>query len=261
MKQKRDTQLPCYLNVALCKLKMEDWPAASSAASAALAMDENNSKALFRRALANVGRGWLDKANTDLRRAARLQPQSKPIRKKHMEVLGMIRARKESEKAKAAASDEPKKAALKFTGSLYKDKDDGPEERLQRLCIEGEELKIKGRHEEAIQVYKRAMMTMLKLPPAAVGEGVRLQIHESTGECCFELKYYSRAEAEFDKVAELASEAGDEMMAAEMGERAKAAWVLHEEQEREKKEAEAQAVANGEAEPAPELPKGAVSWP
>ena len=49
LKEKKDTELPCHLNVAICKLKMEDFAAASSAASQALAMDEDNVKALFRR--------------------------------------------------------------------------------------------------------------------------------------------------------------------------------------------------------------------
>jgi tetratricopeptide (TPR) repeat protein len=260
MKEKRDVQLPCYLNIALCKLKMQEWAEASGAASAVLAMDENNSKALFRRALANVGRGWLHKANTDLRRAAKLQPQSRPIRRKLEEVVGLLKEQKASEKAAASNEGKPK-TSLKFTGSLYNDKDDGPEERLGRLFVEAGELKAKGKHQKAIDAYKRAMVTMLKLPPSAVDEGMRLKIHESTGECCIGLSNFSRAEAEFDKVADLARERGDEEKAVEMERRAKEAWTQHEQQEKEKKEAEEKAEANGEGVAKPEIPEGAVSWP
>ena len=72
--------LACYLNGAQCALKSEEWRAAESRASMALALEPKNLKGLFRRGTARTRLGDYGDAKGDLRRACELDPKSREIR-------------------------------------------------------------------------------------------------------------------------------------------------------------------------------------
>uniref|UniRef100_A0A7S4PSK0 peptidylprolyl isomerase n=1 Tax=Alexandrium monilatum TaxID=311494 RepID=A0A7S4PSK0_9DINO len=72
--------LACCLNLTQCELKLDRFLEAFNHATAALGLDPNSSKALYRRGLAALGSGLLDQAKTDLVKAARLEPKNGEIR-------------------------------------------------------------------------------------------------------------------------------------------------------------------------------------
>ncbi|CAJ1339247.1 unnamed protein product [Effrenium voratum] len=73
--------LACQLNLCQCLLKLEEYLAAVQSASAALELDGANSKALYRRGLAQLGAGEAKLARSDLAAAARLEPRNAEIRR------------------------------------------------------------------------------------------------------------------------------------------------------------------------------------
>lgn len=42
----------CYINIAVCNIKLEDYQEALNACNEALSLDQNNIKALYRKAIA-----------------------------------------------------------------------------------------------------------------------------------------------------------------------------------------------------------------
>jgi len=72
--------LTCCLNLAQCELKMERFIQAFQHASAAVSMEPNNSKALYRRGSAALSNGLYDQAHADLTRAAKVEPRNAEIR-------------------------------------------------------------------------------------------------------------------------------------------------------------------------------------
>jgi tetratricopeptide (TPR) repeat protein len=84
----------CYNNMAACHLKNSNWEKAIFACEKALSKSENNAKALFRRAQANIHLKNLDKAETDLRKALEIDPKDAGIR---TELAKIKQVRKEYE--------------------------------------------------------------------------------------------------------------------------------------------------------------------
>eukprot|EP00937_MAST-01D_sp_MAST-1D-sp2_P006707 g6707.t1 len=97
-----DLQVKLLLNVALCQQKLEKWGPAETAASAALAIAPDTPKALFRRGLARAHLGKLDSAKADLVSAAKLEPQSKEIRRELGAVKARLKEQRDAAKAKLA---------------------------------------------------------------------------------------------------------------------------------------------------------------
>ena len=64
-----DIELPVCLNLGLCYLKLNRYHHAINYCSQALDKDENNEKALYRRGLAYLNVGELNKARVDLQLA------------------------------------------------------------------------------------------------------------------------------------------------------------------------------------------------
>ena len=74
-------ELACFLNMAFCYLNIDGQePRVIEAATKALAIDSNNVKALYRRAMAYKQFGELDKAKKDCVKAAKLEPSNSDIR-------------------------------------------------------------------------------------------------------------------------------------------------------------------------------------
>mmetsp|Transcript_21625 Transcript_21625/g.42252 ORF Transcript_21625/g.42252 Transcript_21625/m.42252 type:complete len:387 (-) Transcript_21625:312-1472(-) len=70
----------CCLNLSQCELKLKRFTQAFQHASAAVSMEPNNSKALYRRGSAALSAGLYDQASADLTRAAKLEPRNAEIR-------------------------------------------------------------------------------------------------------------------------------------------------------------------------------------
>ena len=92
-------RLSLLLNVAFCMIRTENWLQAIIHSSNALAIDKDNTKALFRRGLARMHFLDLEAAERDLLQAARKEPLNAEIRRTLEECRGRIKV----EDAKAAA--------------------------------------------------------------------------------------------------------------------------------------------------------------
>ncbi|CAG9820011.1 unnamed protein product [Phaedon cochleariae] len=73
---KNSLLLASHLNIALCQLKLKDYFEARSAASAALKLDPNNEKALFRRGQALVSLKEPELASKDFSRCLEIDPNN-----------------------------------------------------------------------------------------------------------------------------------------------------------------------------------------
>ncbi|KAL9240032.1 hypothetical protein vseg_014295 [Gypsophila vaccaria] len=72
--------LSCDLNNAACKLKLGDYVGAAKLCTKVLELDPNNTKALFRRSQAYLNTSDLDKAEADIRKALKVDPNNKDIK-------------------------------------------------------------------------------------------------------------------------------------------------------------------------------------
>ena len=86
----QELQLQCLSNLTLCHLKLNHYSHALQTASKVLEIDTNNSKALYRRGVANLELDSLDEAIKDLTRAKELDPNNKVI----IDQLQIVRQRK-----------------------------------------------------------------------------------------------------------------------------------------------------------------------
>lgn len=69
--------LSLNLNLAMAEIKLERWSGATKAATAALALDGNNVKALFRRAVASSRMGDFSEAKQDLTALLKIDPDNR----------------------------------------------------------------------------------------------------------------------------------------------------------------------------------------
>lgn len=79
--ERKALALASQLNLCQSLLKLEDHEAALQHAEAAVALQPDNSKALYRRGLASMGCGHFTKAKSDLLAAAKKEPRSTEIRR------------------------------------------------------------------------------------------------------------------------------------------------------------------------------------
>lgn len=77
--------LSLYLNLAQASLALKDYEDVVKQATCALSLDDENSKALYRRGLARDALGQVQGAAIDMKRAARIEPRNAEIRKKYEE--------------------------------------------------------------------------------------------------------------------------------------------------------------------------------
>jgi len=71
----------CWLNLAACQLRYQNFRMAAVNCSKALEIDPNNVKGLFRRAQCNINTGYEHVAVTDLKRALTLEPGNREIKR------------------------------------------------------------------------------------------------------------------------------------------------------------------------------------
>ncbi|RDD47487.1 Tetratricopeptide repeat protein 9A [Trichoplax sp. H2] len=74
-------KLSLHNNLAVCLIKQNKWERAISHCDEALMLESNNCKAIYRRGLAYLEIGNIDKAGKDLRKASALQPHDHNIQK------------------------------------------------------------------------------------------------------------------------------------------------------------------------------------
>ncbi|KEG13007.1 cyclophilin [Trypanosoma grayi] len=83
----------CYNNTAACALKLSRWAEARNAATQVLEIEESNSKALFRRGVANLNARDPESAVADLARAQSLDPENAEIAAKLQQAKDEAKAR------------------------------------------------------------------------------------------------------------------------------------------------------------------------
>ncbi|XP_048365065.1 peptidyl-prolyl cis-trans isomerase D isoform X2 [Sphaerodactylus townsendi] len=91
--------LTCYLNIAACKLKLEEWQDAIENCSKVLVLDPANTKALYRRAQALEATKDYDQALATLQQAQGIAPLDKAIQMEIQKIKQKIKSQKEKEKA------------------------------------------------------------------------------------------------------------------------------------------------------------------
>lgn len=96
--------LSLHNNAAAAQLRLEQWEAAASSASAALGLDPTNSKALFRRGVARNKLGQLASAHDDLKAACRADPKNRTARAELAAVQAAVKAQRGGERASWAAN-------------------------------------------------------------------------------------------------------------------------------------------------------------
>ncbi|XP_014837465.1 peptidyl-prolyl cis-trans isomerase D [Poecilia latipinna] len=92
------TAVSCFLNMAACKLKLQLWQEALESCDEALELNQENTKALFRRAQAWQGLKEYNKALGDLKKAQGIAPEDKAIINEMKKVQLKIQEEKEKEK-------------------------------------------------------------------------------------------------------------------------------------------------------------------
>jgi len=99
----RPLYVSCWLNVAMCMVKLKDWPETTHACNAVLEIDEletqSNIKALYRRGLARMKLGLLKEAKEDLMDAYKLDNKNKDVRKALAQLKEAMAETKKKEKA------------------------------------------------------------------------------------------------------------------------------------------------------------------
>ncbi|KAK3233345.1 hypothetical protein CYMTET_56350 [Cymbomonas tetramitiformis] len=225
-------QLSCFLNIALCRLKTEEWMKVTDAATEALRIDERNPKALFRRGTAYLRRSqepggnglWLEEAKADLLAAAKIEPKNKDIRVELEAATTALKQQRALQLEKASAGDSHKEVRNGFAkGVLYSDADDNSEARMKRLIQEAGKAVASGKYVDALGIYKRAIEAAALCKP---GPEPMLEIRNGAGECSMALENYERAFTEFEACAEYAAELAAHQAKANAWEKAAKAMTL-----------------------------------
>ena len=89
----------CWTNAAMAYMKVNNWSAVTSACNRALKVQDQNVKALYRRATARLHLGLLKEAKADLMEAYKLDPNNKDVRRKIQELKNAQIEAKKKEKA------------------------------------------------------------------------------------------------------------------------------------------------------------------
>ena len=91
--------LSCYLNAAMCALKLQEYKLAVDRCDKAIALDAQSVKAFFRRGSAHLGQGEFDAAKADFREASRLDPKSTEVREAFAKCQKLEKDAKSKDKA------------------------------------------------------------------------------------------------------------------------------------------------------------------
>ncbi len=75
--------MPCYLNIAACKIKQKQWKDAIENANKALDIDGNNTKALFRRGLAYLELDEWSKSYKDFTKALEFDQNNAELKREY----------------------------------------------------------------------------------------------------------------------------------------------------------------------------------
>jgi len=160
--------LSLHLNLAAACLRCELWPEAQTNASKVLAIEADNSKALFRRGVARARLSLLDDAKADLTAACRVDPKNREARAELSAVTERITKRKADEKkamqglfssgGKGLYHDEERKRQAKLAEEKRAAKQKAEEEALKEAALrkeweaECERLRALQPAEEAMEV-------------------------------------------------------------------------------------------------------------
>jgi len=90
-------KIPCLLNSAACKLKLNESKAACDDLNEVLKHDENNTKAYYRRAQAQVAMNDYEEASRDLNAALKISPEDKAVKAEMVRVKKLIAEKKQKE--------------------------------------------------------------------------------------------------------------------------------------------------------------------
>ena len=88
----------CHSNAAQCHLKMKRYFEARCACDAALEIDDEHAKTLYRRGMANANLAAFDSARRDLRRALALDPDNKFVKKELKRLETRVASHKKKER-------------------------------------------------------------------------------------------------------------------------------------------------------------------
>ncbi|DBA00357.1 TPA: hypothetical protein N0F65_000542 [Lagenidium giganteum] len=115
-------KVSCYLNIAVCKFKLKEFPICIRACDDTLLLDPRNVKAFYRRALALItpkssGALEFDQAITDLQQAYNIDPENREVRK-------LLRELKE-QKARQKKLDRDTFSGMFDRGQVYKEEIEG----------------------------------------------------------------------------------------------------------------------------------------
>lgn len=120
-KFEKDIEMPVSLNLGLAYLKVKEYGLSAKYCSQALSKDPDNDKALYRRGMAYLGTGDVEKAKSDLTRAYELtQGKDSNVIKALHDLKAQVQKNKELEK-------ELVKKMLS-SGGLYEDQKQKPSE-------------------------------------------------------------------------------------------------------------------------------------
>ena len=116
--EERELYVSCWLNAAMCHIKLKSWTEAIAATNKVLEIDQEaeNVKALYRRGLARMSVGLLTEAKDDLMRAYKVENGNKDIRRALAQLKEAMAEAKRKEKAAFGSL---------FKQNLYDDKE-GP---------------------------------------------------------------------------------------------------------------------------------------
>jgi len=70
----------CYNNIAMCKVKTQDWKGVLENCKKVLEVDPANVKALYRQGIANTELAEFDSAKADLKKALEVEPENKDVK-------------------------------------------------------------------------------------------------------------------------------------------------------------------------------------
>eukprot|EP00629_Pelagomonadales_sp_RCC1024_P003206 CAMPEP_0119272350 /NCGR_PEP_ID=MMETSP1329-20130426/8563_1 /TAXON_ID=114041 /ORGANISM="Genus nov. species nov., Strain RCC1024" /LENGTH=517 /DNA_ID=CAMNT_0007272413 /DNA_START=115 /DNA_END=1665 /DNA_ORIENTATION=- len=144
--EEREVRVSLHLNSAMALLKLEDWDAALQATAAALRVQPENVKALYRRGVAQSRLGVLDGAAANLQKALKLEPTNREAKRE----LARLQ-----ERLKKRRSDEKKRMSGGLKGfSLYDDKE--REAARKKKAEEAREAKRRKKHAEVNEERKAA---------------------------------------------------------------------------------------------------------
>jgi len=91
-------KVPCLLNSAACKLKLNDSKGALNDLTEVLVLDDVNTKALYRRAQAYIQMKDYEEANDDLQAALKINPNDKAVQREMTNVKNLVAQKKKRDK-------------------------------------------------------------------------------------------------------------------------------------------------------------------